>query len=116
MFVCAKRRAKKKQLEFDITESFIWDLYLQQRAKCVYTNTKMTLTYAQSNDNTTSYFKHPHNVSIDRINSSLGYTKDNVQLVTAEVNIMKGRMRHNHFLHMCQAITKHHQHTYQETQ
>ena len=45
------------------------------------------------------------NISIDRINSSLGYTKDNVQLVAAIVNRMKTDLPDSEFIKICSIIT-----------
>ena len=45
------------------------------------------------------------NISIDRINSSLGYTKDNVQLFAAIVNGMKTDLPDSEFIKICSIIT-----------
>jgi len=45
------------------------------------------------------------NISIDRINSSLGYTKDNVQLLAAIVNHMKTDLPDSEFIKICSIIT-----------
>lgn len=46
------------------------------------------------------------NLSIDRINSSKGYTKDNVQLVTMAANQMKNDLTLDELIVMCSNIIK----------
>ena len=41
------------------------------------------------------------NISIDRINSDLGYTKDNIQLVSAMINRMKSDLTSKEFIDFC---------------
>lgn len=41
-----------------------------------------------------------------KIDSSKGYTKDNIQLVCAAANMMKGYMEYNDLIHFCEAIIK----------
>lgn len=42
--------------------------------------------------------------SIDRIDSSLGYTKDNIQLVVRKVNMMKQQYTQEEFIEVCKAV------------
>jgi hypothetical protein len=48
--------------------------------------------------------KHSTNISIDRIDSNKGYTKDNIQLVCAYVNIMKSDKSIEELKYFCQCI------------
>ena len=45
------------------------------------------------------------NISIDRINSDLGYTKDNIQLVSAMINRMKSDLTSKEFIDFCSIIS-----------
>lgn len=87
---CAKRN---KELEFSISETDILDLYHKQEGKCALSGEKLTmivnLTDGEIND---------YNVSIDRKDSSKGYTRDNIQLVGSIINIMKNDMDEKDFL------------------
>ena len=51
--------------------------------------------------------KHTINASIDRIDPSKGYTKDNVQLVCSQVNMMKSNMEMDELYMFCENILKH---------
>ena len=44
-------------------------------------------------------------MSIDRINSDLDYTKDNIQIVHKNINMMKGTLDSKTFIYLCNLIT-----------
>lgn len=48
----------------------------------------------------------PTNLSIDRIDSALPYTKSNVQLVCYQVNLMKSELSQSQLLYWCERILK----------
>ena len=73
-----KLNNNEQKLQADIEE-----LYFRQEGKCAITNLKMSLITGH---------KHRANsfvVSLDRINSEVGYIKENIQLVCWQVNRMK---------------------------
>lgn len=77
----AKKNAKSKGLEFDLTEDFLLALYNKQNKKCAITG--VLLTFVDKSN------KQPTQVSIDRLDNNKGYTEDNVQLVALSVNYMR---------------------------
>ena len=100
-FLRFKRYSK---IEFDLQIEDVWDLFLKQDKKCALTG----LLISFSNDRARSE-KHSGiscTASIDRIDSKKGYTKDNVQLVHKDVNIMKNHFDQDYFLEMCKIITQ----------
>jgi hypothetical protein len=50
---------------------------------------------------------HPDCPSIDRINSQRGYTKSNIQIVSARINQAKNDMAQEEFVQMCLDVVKH---------
>ena len=48
------------------------------------------------------------NASIDRIDPSLSYTKENVQLVCLAANVAKNDLSSDMFVFLCQAIVNQH--------
>lgn len=70
---------RKDSLSLDFLES----LYNKQNGKCAITGELMT--YLQVGDNK----KVATNISLDRVDSDLDYTEDNIQLVCYRVNVMK---------------------------
>jgi hypothetical protein len=50
---------------------------------------------------------HDDSPSIDRINSKLGYSSRNIQIVTSRINQAKNTMTDEEFIEMCESVTKH---------
>lgn len=96
--VVAKDRTKKHNVkhptdvrEFGITVPFLVDLLERQDGKCALSGLPM-LTTTHRDERPGDERCNPSKLSIDRIDSSLGYTEDNVQLVRWRVNSMKMEM------------------------
>ena len=76
----ARRRSKDLNRYFDLDINYLLYLWAKQNGKCALTGFAMTHEFFKGRMNTT--------VSIDRIDSSKGYTRDNVQLVCMVANQM----------------------------
>lgn len=90
------RRAKEDGREADIDAQFVWDLYLKQNKKCALTG--WNIKFSTSNKENTC--------SLDRIDSSKGYTTDNVQLTHKAANRCKLDNTEEFFYKLCSAIVK----------
>ena len=98
-----KKRAK--ELNIEITCDDIHQLYTKQNGLCAISGLKLTHeTYAYKDK---EHIINRLNISIDRINSNLGYTRDNIQLVAAIVNRMKTDLPDSEFIKICSIITEH---------
>ncbi len=71
-----KSRTKNKQINLDL--KYLTDMYTNQNGKCKISNIQMTIKH---NDLCS--------ISIDRIDSSNGYIKGNIQLVCRAINLAK---------------------------
>lgn len=91
----AKNRINKKGLEFNITVEDIEKLLIIQNNRCIYSN----IIFNPENTN--------YSMSIDRINSNLGYTIDNVQLICSIINKMKNNLKEEEFLEIIKKIYAH---------
>lgn len=91
-----KRRANKRGYKMDLTAKFLWELFKKQNKKCALSNIDLTIT---NKNNTTT-------ASLDRIDSSKGYTKGNVQWVHKKINIMKNTLDQNEFINFCRLVAK----------
>jgi hypothetical protein len=91
-----KWSAEKRNLEFKLTIEYLWELFLKQNKKCVLTGLDLTFPkYALD----TSY-----NISLDRIDSSKGYIKGNVQWVDKRINFMKTTLDNQEFIELCKLV------------
>jgi hypothetical protein len=79
-----------------ITVDDVLTLKSQQNNICIYSG--RTLVWERN---------HPDKASIDRIDSSKGYTPDNIQLVTHLVNQAKSNLDHDEFIHLISDIYMH---------
>lgn len=70
---------------FDITLDYLLELWNKQDHKCAISGIEMTTLKGKG----VYYFS---NVTVDRIDSKLGYTKDNIQLVCSWANSAKSNL------------------------
>ena len=79
-----KKRAIKTNKDYDLDETFIKKLLEEkQKNKCNLTNITIEV-YDKKYEKSLA-----HSASLDRIDSNLGYTKDNVQWISLGINYMK---------------------------
>lgn len=87
------KRGRKECEEHTITVEDILKLKEEQNNKCVYSG--IELVWERNNND---------KASIDRIDSTKGYTPDNIQLVTKLVNQAKSDLTHNQFIGLVNII------------
>lgn len=86
-----KRSANKRGFEFSVTIKEAWDLFGQQQGRCALSG--VTLQFGKEQD-----------ASLDRKDSSRGYTPDNVQWVHKWVNLMKTDLSEAEFIDWCRKV------------
>ncbi len=86
-------RASNKNLSLDIDLQFLLQLWEQQNGLCYYTKKPLSLEINNTNK-----------VSIDRLDSSRGYTRDNVVLCRNSINYLKGELPINDFKSIIEEI------------
>ena len=96
-----KRGALKRKLCFNLRMKDAWNIFLKQGGKCAISG--MDIAFVKQDGKN----KRGHSASLDRIDSSKGYTPDNVQWVHKTINIMKGDMPDKEFLKICGEIVEH---------
>ncbi len=89
---------RKQHLIFDIDLMYLLQLYENQKGCCALSGVQMTYIAGNGKVNT--------NISIDRIDSSKGYSKGNVQFVCDIVNRMKQDLSEIDLLIWCKHIVK----------
>lgn len=94
------RRCKKFNYEYDLTAQFLWELYERQNRKCALSGEEIKFSYTNSN-------RPEGTISLDRIDSNKGYTKDNVQWVHKDINTLKTDFDQAKFLELCKKVVDH---------
>lgn len=88
-----KHDAITRKLEFVVSQEFIWQLYQKQLGECALTG--------ESIEFGSTYNSKDRTASLDRIDSSKGYTESNVQWIHRNVNQMKWNFKQENFLQTC---------------
>lgn len=89
----------RKPIEFSITIKEAWELFLRQKRKCALSGIEL---YFNSKD---SGGKSIHTASLDRIDSGMGYKKENIQWVHKDINKMKNSFNQEYFISLCQLVS-----------
>jgi hypothetical protein len=83
-----KHGAEQRNIPFNITKEFMYDLMIEQKWKCSLTGIILNWKSA----------------SLDRIDSLIGYEEGNVQWVHKRINVMKNAMSKSELLYWCNAV------------
>lgn len=85
-----KLNANKRKLKFNLDINFLDKLLESQNFKCYLSNQKISV--------------HDKTASLDRIDSSLGYTKNNVAWIHKDIQRMKSDFSLKYFIKICTKI------------
>jgi hypothetical protein len=91
----AKKSAVKRQQEFALTVDDVVKCWEQQNQICAYSGRQMTLQAGKLNT-----------VSIERIDSAIGYTLENTILVCQAINRMKSDFSLDDFYALCADVAQ----------
>jgi hypothetical protein len=92
------RGAKNRRKPFKISIKFAWDLFIKQKRKCALTGIDICFSKSWREDKEMT-------ASLDRINSSKGYLKNNVRWVHKRINIMRNNMSDEEFINWCYLVS-----------
>jgi hypothetical protein len=98
-----KNSAKNRKIDFDITIEEAWNLFINQNKKCAISGVDIELCQSYID-----YTSGKMTASIDRIDSSIGYKKDNIQWVHKDVNKIKTDFNQEKFITWCCLIAENH--------
>lgn len=76
-----------------------WQQYVKQNGMCALSNVSLKL------GKNTIHGRKEMTASIDRVDSSKGYTKDNIQWVHKTINLMKNVLEQTDFIKWCDRVT-----------
>lgn len=95
-----KGNAAQRGLDFSISIQEAWNVFLSQGRKCVFTNENLVFT------SNYCHCKKKQTASLDRINSSMGYTLKNIRWIHKSINLMKMQLDDEEFIHLCKKVTE----------
>jgi len=91
--------AKKRGIDFDITLEQVYDMYLKQGKKCALSGVEIYFSVLE-----TEHLNKLTTASVDRIDSSKGYSLNNIQVVHKDINIMKNSLSDKNFIDYCRKV------------
>ena len=94
------RNAKKRFKEFDLDLEYLKEIWEKQKGICPYTKIKLLLPEYK-----TPVKDARIRASLDRIDSSKGYIKGNVQFISTSINYMKNELSHEETIEFLKTIT-----------
>ncbi len=94
-------RAKRNNLEFNITIDYAWCLFLEQQGLCALTG--LPLNFESCRDKKKGI---QQSASLDRKDSTKGYVPDNIQWIHKDVNRMKNHYSQERFIEICKLVAK----------
>lgn len=89
--------AKGRGLEFSIVEQDVFEKLEKQGYKCALSGQDISFKTRRGKS---------HRASIDRIDSSKGYIRDNIQIVAKELNMMKLDHSQADFIELCKKVAE----------
>lgn len=97
-FKSCKAGAGTRNFEFNITKEDMWQQWLKQEGKCALSGIPITI------ERNYKKMKEGMSASLDRIDSTKGYTVDNIQWVHKDLNKMKMNYPNEYFIEMCKLV------------
>lgn len=91
-----KDRSNRKNIDCNIDLQYLHELWDKQKGLCALSGIPMTYYFDSG--------RVPTNLSVDRIDSSLGYVRGNIQLVCMAVNQMKSDLTIEQLKYFCKSI------------
>lgn len=106
-FANIRNGAKQRKLEFNITVQDIEEIFQQQKYRCVFSGIILCFNTTHKAGNGRIICG---NASVDRIDSSEGYIRSNIQIVHKDINIAKQAKSDQDFIQMCHTISNYQKH------
>lgn len=96
-FKRCEKGAKQRNLEFSVNYIDLWNQWEKQEFKCALSGMELIIkrNYRE---------RHEMTASLDRIDSSMGYTKENIQWIHKDINKMKNNYSDEYFISICKLI------------
>lgn len=96
-FKAIQNGARSRNIEFNITMEYIWEIFIKQNKKCALTGLGLSFKDKHKGNQT---------ASLDRIDSLNGYVEGNVQWLHKDVNSMKMNFSESYLYKLCKLIVE----------
>jgi hypothetical protein len=104
-FLSIKSGASKRNIVFDLSAEFLWNLFESQNGKCALTGVDITLVNKIKSNNVNW---DVISASLDRKDSTKGYTEDNVWWVHKTINRLKNNYPLEELLYWSRLLLDYH--------
>lgn len=94
------RGKRKKKYGSDVTVEYLKELWEKQKGICPFTGWKLSLPQDASKWDE----KSTQNASLDRIDNSIGYMKDNVRFISVMANLARQDFTDEQVIEFCKAV------------
>lgn len=102
MYLRAKHDSNKKYREFNISLDDIKNIWEKQKGICNLSGVEVK--FGETN---ASKQHGGSTASLDRIDSTIGYLPDNIQIVHKEINDLKSNLSEDVFINWCRLVAEH---------
>jgi hypothetical protein len=92
--VSYKANAKKRKLKFSVSPKYLWKILERQNFRCALSNLPIVMV------------RESPTASLDRIDSSKGYIRGNIQWLHKDINFLKQNCTQERFIELCIAVAK----------
>jgi hypothetical protein len=91
-----KNSSELRNITFNISIEDVFEMYNKQNGKCFLSGKEIGWVEVGQK----------HTASLDRIDSSIGYELNNIQLVHKDINFMKQSYSQDYFIEMCKFVSE----------
>lgn len=91
--------ARIRNIDVSVTQQDISEIYDKQKGKCALTGIPIRLSPFSKD-------RSSNDASLDRIDNSKGYSKENLRWIHKDVNLMKNHFSDDRFKEVCKLVTK----------
>ena len=103
-YLAIKHGAKRRNIEFNLTPEYLWNLYIDQQGLCALTGIQIHLSRSLKGSNVNW---DAITASLDRKDNSKGYLEGNVWWVHKEINRLKNNYSIDELLYWSRLLVKH---------
>ena len=89
----------RRNLDFNLTTDTVMEILEKQEYKCAMTGVYLEFVVGGELDG-----KNPRSCSIDRLDNKQGYSINNIQLTTVEINLLRNKKGINEFIQLAKQV------------